>query len=127
MLTRRDVVDLLARHDLAPSRALGQNFVVDPNTVRKVVDLAGVAPGDPVVEIGAGLGSLTLRVPRGVGLQVTKDGFLASFDSEGLVKRGSGYYSLVWDTAPHRLTVRVDAAFGSINLQWIEPATASRP
>lgn len=62
MLTRRDVVALLEAHDLAPSRALGQNFVVDPNTVRKVVDLARVGPGDPVVEIGAGLGSLTLAL-----------------------------------------------------------------
>ena len=63
MLTRRDVVrPSSSRHDLAPSRALGQNFVVDPNTVRKVVDLSGVGPGDAVVEIGAGLGSLTLAL-----------------------------------------------------------------
>src|SRR6187401_1886201 len=61
-LTRTQVTELLARHDLAPSRALGQNFVVDPNTVRRVVRLAGVAPGDRVVEIGAGLGSLTLEL-----------------------------------------------------------------
>ena len=50
---------LLATHDLAPSRALGQNFVADPNTVRRIARLAGVGPGDHVVEIGAGLGSLT--------------------------------------------------------------------
>ncbi|MEY2591129.1 MAG: rRNA (adenine1518-N6/adenine1519-N6)-dimethyltransferase [Acidimicrobiaceae bacterium] len=61
-LTRRQVAELLERHDLAPSRALGQNFVVDPNTVRRVVRLAGVAPGDHVVEVGAGLGSLTLEL-----------------------------------------------------------------
>lgn len=61
---------LLAAHDLAPSRALGQNFVVDPNTVRKVVDLAGVGAGDPVVEIGAGLGSLTLALVD-AGAEVT--------------------------------------------------------
>lgn len=70
MLTRRDVTALLEAHDLAPSRALGQNFVVDPNTVRKVVDLARVGPGDPVVEIGAGLGSLTLALAD-VGAEVT--------------------------------------------------------
>ena len=70
MLTRRDVVALLEAHGLAPSRALGQNFVVDPNTIRKVVDLAAVAPGDPVVEIGAGLGSLTTALAE-AGAQVT--------------------------------------------------------
>ena len=70
MLTRRDVVALLERHDLSPSRALGQNFLVDPNTVRKVVDLAGIGPGDPVVEIGAGLGCLTLALADS-GAEVT--------------------------------------------------------
>ena len=61
-LTVADVSDLLARHGLHPSRALGQNFVVDPNTVRRIARLAGVGPGDRVVEIGAGLGSLTLAL-----------------------------------------------------------------
>ena len=61
-LSRRDVVDILARHGLYPSRALGQNFVVDPNTVRRIARLAEVGAGDRVVEIGAGLGSLTLAL-----------------------------------------------------------------
>ena len=61
-LTRRDVVELLDRHGLRPSRALGQNFVADPNTVRRIARLADVGPGDRVVEIGAGLGSLTLAL-----------------------------------------------------------------
>jgi 16S rRNA (adenine1518-N6/adenine1519-N6)-dimethyltransferase len=41
---------------------LGQNFVVDPNTVRRIARLAGVGPGDHVVEVGAGLGALTLAL-----------------------------------------------------------------
>jgi 16S rRNA (adenine1518-N6/adenine1519-N6)-dimethyltransferase len=45
-----------------PSRSLGQNFVVDPNTVRKIVRLADVTAESKVVEIGAGLGSLTLAL-----------------------------------------------------------------
>ena len=53
---------LLADHGLAPSRALGQNFVADANTVRRIVRLAQVGPGDHVVEVGAGLGSLTLAL-----------------------------------------------------------------
>ena len=61
---------LLAEHGLEPSRALGQNFVADPNTVRRIARLAEVGPGDPVVEIGAGLGSLTLAL-RETGADVT--------------------------------------------------------
>jgi 16S rRNA (adenine1518-N6/adenine1519-N6)-dimethyltransferase len=61
-LTRGEVLDLLERHQLRPSRALGQNFVTDPNTVRRIARLADVGPGDRVVEVGAGLGSLTLAL-----------------------------------------------------------------
>ncbi len=69
-LTRRDVVDLLDRHGVRPSRALGQNFVADPNTVRRIARLASVGAGDRVVEIGAGLGSLTLALAE-TGASVT--------------------------------------------------------
>jgi len=54
--------ELLASHGLSPSRALGQNFVADANTVRRIVRLARVGAGDHVVEVGAGLGSLTLAL-----------------------------------------------------------------
>jgi 16S rRNA (adenine1518-N6/adenine1519-N6)-dimethyltransferase len=60
--TRTELVALLRDHGLKPSRALGQNFVVDPNTVRRIARLANVGPDDLVVEIGAGLGSLTLAL-----------------------------------------------------------------
>lgn len=61
-LTRRGIIELLRAHDLRPSRALGQNFVADPNTVRRIARLAAVGTGDHVIEIGAGLGSLTLAL-----------------------------------------------------------------
>ena len=59
MTTPREAADLLARHGLAPRRSLGQNFVVDANTVRRIARLAAVGPGDHVLEIGPGLGALT--------------------------------------------------------------------
>lgn len=62
MHTRRSIDELLAEHGLAPRRDLGQNFVADANTVRRIARLAEVGPGDHVVEIGAGLGSLTLAL-----------------------------------------------------------------
>ena len=60
--SRPAIRELLESNHLAPRRDLGQNFVADPNTVRRIADLARVGPGDHVVEIGAGLGSLTLAL-----------------------------------------------------------------
>jgi 16S rRNA (adenine1518-N6/adenine1519-N6)-dimethyltransferase len=51
--TRTELRALLDEHGLKPSRALGQNFVVDPNTVRRIARLADVGEGDLVLEIGA--------------------------------------------------------------------------
>lgn len=61
-LTRSEIVDLLHRHGVEPSRALGQNFVADPNTIRRIVRLAGVDATSHVVEIGPGVGSLTVEL-----------------------------------------------------------------
>ncbi len=60
--SRTHIHELLDQHGLAARRELGQNFVADPNTVRRIAELAQVGPGDLVVEIGPGLGSLTLAL-----------------------------------------------------------------
>ena len=70
MHSRSDIGALLHQHGLAPRRDLGQNFVVDANTVRKIARLADVGPTDHVVEIGAGLGSLTLALAE-TGASIT--------------------------------------------------------
>ena len=62
----RDLADLLG---IQPTKKLGQNFVIDANTVRRIVKVAGVQPGDTVVEVGPGLGSLTLGLTE-VGASV---------------------------------------------------------
>ena len=62
LLSARDVREIGALLGLRPTKQWGQNFVVDPNTVRRIVRLAGVGADDVVVEVGPGLGSLTLAV-----------------------------------------------------------------
>ena len=57
--SRSEIAGLLREHGVAPSRRLGQHFLADPNITRKIVGLAGVGPGEQVVEVGAGTGSLT--------------------------------------------------------------------
>jgi 16S rRNA (adenine1518-N6/adenine1519-N6)-dimethyltransferase len=68
-LTPATVHALLAEHGLSPKKSLGQNFLVDANIARRIVGLAGVAEGARVLEIGPGLGSLTLAL-CGAGARV---------------------------------------------------------
>ena len=81
---------------------------------------------DASVDIDMGLGSLSLRVPRGLGVAVTKKGVLASFDSQELIKRGNTFYSDNWDKASNRVTFTIDAALGSIRMVWVEPEAEFR-
>jgi 16S rRNA (adenine1518-N6/adenine1519-N6)-dimethyltransferase len=68
------IAQLLRDSQLSPRRQFGQNFVTDPNTVRRIAQMARIEPGDHVVEIGAGLGSLTLalaEVAGPIGVDIT--------------------------------------------------------
>jgi 16S rRNA (adenine1518-N6/adenine1519-N6)-dimethyltransferase len=60
LLGPAEIRELAARLGVAPTKKLGQNFVHDPNTVRRIVAAAGLTPDDVVLEVGPGLGSLTL-------------------------------------------------------------------
>ncbi|MEY2847891.1 MAG: hypothetical protein RI885_556 [Actinomycetota bacterium] len=62
LLGPAEIRDLAALLDLQPTKKLGQNFVIDANTVRRIVRTAGVERATSVVEIGPGLGSLTLGI-----------------------------------------------------------------
>ena len=72
----RDLAELL---DVTPTKKLGQNFVIDANTVRRIVRIADVQPDDVVLEVGPGLGSLTLGLleARASVVAVEIDGRLA--------------------------------------------------
>src|SRR5437868_7652765 len=62
--------DLAARYGARPSKSLGQNFLTDPNLARAIASDAGAGPGDHVIEVGAGFGSLTVAL-AGTGAAVT--------------------------------------------------------
>jgi predicted membrane protein len=84
------------------------------------LELTGQWRENATVAVQMGLGSLELVVPEGLGVRLVRQTFLTSLDSEGLVKRGEAYYSTNWDSAGRRVTVDVDAAFGSIKVLWIK-------
>jgi len=65
--TRSEIAALLRAHGVAPSKRLGQHFLADGNITRKIVAVAGVGPGDRVVEVGAGTGTTERTSCRAAG------------------------------------------------------------
>ena len=83
------------------------------------LDFSGGLQGDMDVHVNMGLGSLDLRLPRNVGVRIEKDSFLASLDTNGMVKRGDAWYTSNWDDADQRIRIDVSTAFGSVDVHWI--------
>lgn len=73
---------------------------------------------DSRLVIDVGVGSLELRVPEGLGIQLRKNSFLTALDSEGLVKRGDVYESPDFQDADRRVIIDLDAAFGRVSVVW---------
>ncbi len=107
LLGPQEVRQLADRVGIVPTKKLGQNFVHDPNTVRRIVAAAQLTPSDHVMEVGPGLGSLTLGLAEVVSTitAVEIDSRLASLLPLTWADRAAGHTGL---TVLHRdaLTVR---------------------
>lgn len=77
---------LLARHGLVPRTQLGQHFIIDPNTIRRIVTDAAIEPGSAVIEVGPGLGTLTRALATAAGpvIAIERDRGLAPVLEETL-------------------------------------------
>lgn len=85
------------------------------------LDFAGAWTSDSKVDIDMALGEVTLRLPRQVGVSITLDKFLSSFNPEGLVRRGTGYRSPGYDEAGRHLDIDVSTAAGTVKVEWSRP------
>ena len=123
------VRELLARHGLRAQKSRGQNFLVDDALAERLVELAGVEPGDGVIEIGTGLGVLTRALARRAARVVTLEidaGLVRALAAEGALP---GHVELV-----HADVLRADlpalaASFGSLRLRAVAnlPYSISAP
>lgn len=80
------------------------------------LDFRGLRREETRVVAKMGLGSLEIRVPRGVGIRLERSTLLTSMSLPGFVERGGAHYSPEWDTADQRIMIEVEAAFGSISV-----------
>jgi hypothetical protein len=84
------------------------------------LDFSGAWSRSATVAVEMGVGSVRLRLPRGLGVRIAKDSFLASFDAPGMVKRGNAWFSSNYSGARVRLDISIDAAIGSIAVEWVD-------
>jgi hypothetical protein len=85
-----------------------------------LLDFAGSWTSSSQVEVSMALGELTLRLPRRVGVRITLDKFLASFEPEGLERNGTSYVSPGYATAAHHLDLALRTAVGGVKIDWVE-------
>src|SRR3954451_21127933 len=110
LLGPAEIRALAERLGIRPTKTLGQNFVHDPNTVRRIARLAAVGPGDLVAEIGPGLGSLTLAL-LATGADVVAveiDPVLAAVLQETVTQRAPAAVERLRVIAADALTVSAD-------------------
>ena len=100
--------------------ARAERFVLEGGVGEATLEFDGAWARNASLDVEMGLGSLTMRFPRTLGVRIEREGFLTRFSPAGMVRRGDAWYSRNWDSARYRLTVRIDAALGAINVQWMD-------
>jgi hypothetical protein len=84
------------------------------------LDFAGAWTSSTSAEIKMAVGELTLRLPRKVGVRLTLDRFLSSFEPAGLVRAGNAYQSPGYDRADRKLDIAVTTAVGGVKVEWAD-------
>jgi Cell wall-active antibiotics response 4TMS YvqF len=84
------------------------------------LDFGGAWTSSTTAEIKMAVGELTLRLPRRVGVRLTLDRFLSSFEPAGLVRAGNAYQSPGYDRADRKLELAVTTAVGGVRVEWAD-------
>jgi hypothetical protein len=87
---------------------------------RVTLDFGGTWTSSSQVAVKMALGAVALRLPRAVGVRITLDKFLASFEPQGMVRRGTSYLSPGYDQATRHLDIDVTTAIGGVTVDWLE-------
>jgi hypothetical protein len=87
---------------------------------RVMLDFGGAWTSSSHVEVKMALGEVALRLPRQVGVRITLDKFLTTFEPQGLVRRGTSYFSPGYDQAARHLDIDVTTAVGGVTVDWLE-------
>ncbi|HJR15349.1 MAG TPA: hypothetical protein VJ808_00725 [Gemmatimonadales bacterium] len=85
-----------------------------------VLDFSGASSTSARVKVKMTVGGITLRLPARAGVSIKMDKFLSSFESERLMRRGTGFVSANYDRAERRLEFDLTTAVGGVDVEWVE-------
>jgi hypothetical protein len=94
-------------------------FALEGGMGKVTLDFAGAWTSSTAADIKMAVGELTLRLPRKVGVRLTLDRFLVSFDPAGLVRTGNAFESPGYDGADRKLDIAVTTAVGGVKVEWV--------
>jgi hypothetical protein len=83
-----------------------------------LLDFSGTWSTSSRAQVNMAVGELTLRLPRDVGVRITMDKFLASFDPSGLARRGNEFVTPGYERAQRRLDIDLSTTMGGVNVEW---------
>lgn len=84
------------------------------------LDFGGGWSSSSRAKVTMAMGGLTLRLPRTIGIKITMEKFLSSFEPAGLVRRDNGFVSANYDQTPRHLDVEITSAMGDVNIEWLD-------
>ncbi len=93
-----------------------REILVEAGVGEVKLDLEGLTLRESELHAKMGLGSLEVRIPSNVGIEVQRSTFLASVNAPGLSRRGNTFYSENWDSAEIRLRIRLESVLGSVTI-----------
>ena len=94
-------------------------IAVEGGVGRVTLDFAGIWTSNSHVVVKMALGEVALRLPRQVGVRITLDRFLSTFEPQGLVRRGTSYLSPGYDQMSRHVDIDVTTAVGGVTLGWV--------
>lgn len=94
-------------------------FALEGGMGKITLDFSGAWTSSTAAEVKMAVGELTLRLPRNVGVRLTLDRFLASFDPAGLVRTGDAFQSPGYERAERKLDIDVKTAVGGVKVEWL--------
>jgi Cell wall-active antibiotics response 4TMS YvqF len=95
-------------------------FTLEGGMGKVTLDFDGAWTSSTAADIKMAVGEVTLRLPRRVGVRLTLDRFLTSFDPAGLVRTGNAFQSPDYDRAERKLVIDVTTAVGGVQVEWVE-------